>query len=43
MIGADEADYATRAAALKASTGEAPNAETGVAGTVEQAKARLAE
>jgi len=43
VIGADEAGYATRAAAFKALTGEAPNAETGVAGTIEQAKARLAE
>jgi alkanesulfonate monooxygenase SsuD/methylene tetrahydromethanopterin reductase-like flavin-dependent oxidoreductase (luciferase family) len=43
VIGADEADYQRRAAAFEALTGEPPNAETGVAGTVEQAKARLAE
>src|SRR3954465_6910213 len=36
VIGADEADYQRRAAAFEALTGGPPNAETGVAGTVEQ-------
>jgi alkanesulfonate monooxygenase SsuD/methylene tetrahydromethanopterin reductase-like flavin-dependent oxidoreductase (luciferase family) len=43
VIGADEAEYAERAAAFEQLTGGAPNAETGVVGTVEQAKARLKE
>jgi len=43
VIGSDEADYAKRAAAFTTLTGDAPNTEIGVAGTVEQAKGCLAE
>jgi alkanesulfonate monooxygenase SsuD/methylene tetrahydromethanopterin reductase-like flavin-dependent oxidoreductase (luciferase family) len=43
VIGSDEAEYERRAAAFEALTGSAPNAETGVVGTVEQARARLVE
>src|SRR4051794_30160258 len=43
VIGADAADFERRAAAFKAATGSEPDARVGVAGTVEQARARLAE
>jgi F420-dependent oxidoreductase-like protein len=43
VIGADQDDYDARAAAFKELTGDEPNAETGVVGTVEQARARLQE
>ncbi len=43
VIGTDQADYERRAAAVEALTGSAPDAETEVVGTVEQARAGLAE
>jgi alkanesulfonate monooxygenase SsuD/methylene tetrahydromethanopterin reductase-like flavin-dependent oxidoreductase (luciferase family) len=43
VIGADPAEYERRAAAFEELTGAAPDAGTGVVGTVEQARARLAE
>jgi alkanesulfonate monooxygenase SsuD/methylene tetrahydromethanopterin reductase-like flavin-dependent oxidoreductase (luciferase family) len=43
VIGADEDEYDARAAAFKELTGDEPNAQTGVVGTVEQARARLQE
>src|SRR4051812_2248706 len=43
VIGSDAADFERRAAAFKAATGSEPDARVGVAGTVEQARARLAE
>src|SRR4051812_14969319 len=43
VIGADQAEYEARAAAFTELTGSEPNAETGVVGTVEQARARLQE
>jgi F420-dependent oxidoreductase-like protein len=43
VIGADQAEYEERAAALKAWTGSEPNPETGIVGTVEQATERLRE
>jgi alkanesulfonate monooxygenase SsuD/methylene tetrahydromethanopterin reductase-like flavin-dependent oxidoreductase (luciferase family) len=43
VIGADQAQYEARAAAVEAMTGSAPDPETCVVGTVEQARARLQE
>jgi alkanesulfonate monooxygenase SsuD/methylene tetrahydromethanopterin reductase-like flavin-dependent oxidoreductase (luciferase family) len=43
VIGTDAAEFDRRAAAYQDWTGQAPDAETGVVGTVEQAKARLQE
>jgi alkanesulfonate monooxygenase SsuD/methylene tetrahydromethanopterin reductase-like flavin-dependent oxidoreductase (luciferase family) len=43
VIGADQAEYEERAAALKAWTGSEPDPDTGIVGTVEQAAARLRE
>jgi F420-dependent oxidoreductase-like protein len=43
VVGADQADFDERAAALQAWTGSEPNPETGIVGTVEQAVARLKE
>jgi alkanesulfonate monooxygenase SsuD/methylene tetrahydromethanopterin reductase-like flavin-dependent oxidoreductase (luciferase family) len=43
VIGADQAEYERRAAAVEALTGSAPDPATCVVGTVEQAKARLEE
>jgi F420-dependent oxidoreductase-like protein len=43
VIGADEAEYDRRAAALKAWSGMEPDPSLWICGTVEQAKARLAE
>jgi F420-dependent oxidoreductase-like protein len=43
VIGADQAEYEERVAALKAWTGSEPNAATGIVGTVEQAAERLRE
>jgi len=43
VIGADQAQYEERAAALKAWTGSEPDPETQIVGTVEQAAARLRE
>src|SRR3954470_16729030 len=43
VIGSDQADFERRAATFKAATGSEPDARVGVAGTVEQARARLAE
>lgn len=43
VIGADKADFSRRAAAFEELTGSAPDAATHVVGTLEQARARLAE
>src|SRR3954454_22720295 len=43
VIGSSQADFDRRAATFKALTGSEPDAETGIAGTVEQARERLAE
>jgi F420-dependent oxidoreductase-like protein len=43
VIGADQAEYEERVAALKAWAGAEPNPETQIVGTVEQAAARLRE
>jgi F420-dependent oxidoreductase-like protein len=43
VVGADQAQYEERVAALKAWTGSEPNPETQIVGTVEQAAARLRE
>jgi alkanesulfonate monooxygenase SsuD/methylene tetrahydromethanopterin reductase-like flavin-dependent oxidoreductase (luciferase family) len=43
VIGADQAEYEERVAALKAWTGSEPNSETQIVGTVEQATERLGE
>ena len=43
VIGADQAEYEERVAALKAWTGSGPDPETQIVGTVEQATERLRE
>src|SRR3954469_161930 len=43
VIGSDQAAFERRAATFKALTGSEPDAETGIAGTLEQARTRLAE
>jgi F420-dependent oxidoreductase-like protein len=43
VIGADQAQYEERAAALAAWTGSEPDPETGIVGTLEQAATRLRE